>query len=353
MNKILMTGLLTGSLLLGAASMVSADFSFTVSNSETNTVTVTDAMGNEYEVSHIVETINGETSDRYEHVPFILHNCTDVGISGIYMSSSDDDSWGANALSVFDDDYVLESDDATYGLTIHYEVDNPCDIKIEMTNDMETVFEGLNFGDLLDPTMAELYFTKTDEEGGYNISSFAPEREEGAVDEMETSEEGMNYIYLWSAYEEEPYYADMIANGGFVEDEMIGVKYFLPVDMEEYELDDESMEEGFIRYFVNEDEFSLSIMLSNDETISDVEDYEEKVREEYQMETVLVTVNDIPCVVYRDPEEDLEDPEAGKIISLAYVGEDNYIIEFNFVMDGENDYSDVVELIVASIQVLE
>ncbi len=153
------------------AAGISFDFSMTESNSTTETTKVEDSKGNVYDVVHTVETVNGKTSESYENVPVEFYNETADEIVGVYIASSDAETWGDNWLRYLGDDITLESGDHAYGLILNYYLDNPLiDILVETADGGEIPFEHFDLNNLKDPTHMNLHICEGEETGSYYVN---------------------------------------------------------------------------------------------------------------------------------------------------------------------------------------
>lgn len=332
--KNMLFGLLTGAMLFGTTLTVLAEDTITETSSKTTTRHVTDAMGNEYALNHVIETVNGETTERYENIPFILHNETEDEMTAIHMVTSDSDSWGSNGLEFFGDDYTLKGGESAYGLTAFYYLDDPLyDIKVEMANGSDAIAENFDFSELALPGFIDFYLIKDAETGEYLITLEST----SILDDV--------IVINWSDYEDQLDSDERLASGSFFEEESIGLKFFIPSNMEEVELTDADKEKGFLRLFVSDDdEMSINILLTEDDTVKNVNDYAEKLEEANDPRSA--SINDLPAITYATSDEATGDP----ISTIAFVGEaGSSIIEFNFrVSDMEDDFSGLLALVVAS-----
>ena len=130
--------------------------------------------------------------------------------------------------------------------------------------------------------------------------------------------------------------------GSFVEFEEAGYTVWLPDVFEEDELTDEDKEEGYIGYYVTEDESAVVAVMHVEWGLS-LEDYKEYLAgEETVSELEDVILNGVPCVSY--------DMEENDTTSVALVTDEGYILEFTFAPMSDEEFSEVAVIIASSIQ---
>ncbi len=153
--KALMVGMVAGTMILSTACTANAafnfNFSYTNSKSTSETKTVEDSMGDTYEVTHTVETVNGETTEFFENVPCEIFNETEEDITALFIAPSEDDTWGENILEAVGDDFVLEENGHIWGMNMSYHPDTTkFDVKVEFANETSVEFKGCGMNELDD-----------------------------------------------------------------------------------------------------------------------------------------------------------------------------------------------------------
>ncbi len=100
----------------------------------------------------------------------------------------------------------------------------------------------------------------------------------------------------------------------------ISVKIWLPDGLEPVELSDEDKENGYIGYFMPDDESAQMAVMYVDTNGMALEDYAQYLSTEAgAAEVEMGTVNGFPCVSYKLPEQDS--------VSVAFTTEKGYILE--------------------------
>ncbi len=172
--KTLMIGLVAGAMVIGTSSTAFAgvfDFSFSSSKSSSETTTVKDSLDNEYEVTHKIETVDGETHESYENVPIEVVNETEADIVEMNIVNSDADNWGDNWFDYLEEGYVLESEHFVCTLTMNYFMENPMvDIRFETADGSEIPFNEIDLRKLEDPEHIVLTLYVDEETGDYMLN---------------------------------------------------------------------------------------------------------------------------------------------------------------------------------------
>ncbi len=150
-----MAGIVAGTMILGTACTANAafdfDFSFTNTSSTSETKTVEDSDGNTYEVTHTVETVDGDTDEFYKNVPCEIFNETGEEIVGFFIVPSEADNWGTNIVEAVGEDFVLGENGHISGLTMDYHPDTTTfDVKMVFADGREAEFSKCKMEELDD-----------------------------------------------------------------------------------------------------------------------------------------------------------------------------------------------------------
>lgn len=357
--KKIMVGLLVGTLMMGTAATAHAEVSVEKSSSTSKSRLVTDAVGNEYEVTHVIETVNDETTEYYSGIPLIVHNETADEMTAIYLANSDSDSWGGNGFEMLGEDFTLSGGQTAYGMTMIYYADNTIfDVRFIRADGEELIFEQFDFAKEEEPDLMDLYLWVDEETQAYNLTLDITAAENGGAIGGAAPEAPQVEIpaVSWSDFEGQLENDERLASGSFYEDEAIGLKYFIPGDMFECELDEADLEAGYLRQFRNENEEQMFIYVVQDEEVTDIYDYKANLEEEYGMEITTGLINGMPVAGYTIPEDLIEEnPNYDRMITFAFAANDGTIIEFSFFPANEStEFAEVyIPVMVASIQALE
>ena len=131
--------------------------------------------------------------------------------------------------------------------------------------------------------------------------------------------------------------------GQFYTFDEIAVKMWLPEGINPVELTDEDREEGYIGYFMPEDESAAVAVMYVDMEGMSIEDYAANLSTtDGVTEVEAGTVNGLPCVTYQMPEQDS--------VSIAFTTEAGYILEVTCVPLSEENAELVWGAVVSSIQ---
>lgn len=188
-------------------------------------------------------------------------------------------------------------------------------------------------------------------------ASFAMAEEEdldellSQLENVEFTEETVTWTTIdWSDFEEIAKADEVLSKGDFVEEESIGIKFYLPELMEEVELDEEDKENGILRFFWDGEAATFHITVTEDVEVEDVKEYEQAIQDA-GYETMLVNVNGLEGVLYSIE----ADEETSAIMSLAYIPEgENTVIDFSCSpADEDSEYADLFRVIFASIQKID
>ena len=158
--------------------------------------------------------------------------------------------------------------------------------------------------------------------------------------EEETTEEGTNSLN-WE--DVEPILEAGEVNGDFHTFDEIDVKIWLPEGCDPVELTDEDKENGYIGYFMPEDESAAVAVVYVDVNGMSLEEYAEYLASEDDVAEVEAgTVNGFPCVTYKMPENDS--------MNITFTTEAGYALEVTCTPASEENAELVWGVVMASIQ---
>ena len=131
--------------------------------------------------------------------------------------------------------------------------------------------------------------------------------------------------------------------GDFVTFDEIAIKMWMPEDLLETELTDEDKEDGYIGYYMSEDEKKVvSVMYVNVDGM-DLDAYGEYLAGEDDVtEIQMGIVNELPCISYTLAESDAA--------CIAFTTEAGYILEVTMTPVSDEDFSNAAAIITSSIQ---
>ena len=131
--------------------------------------------------------------------------------------------------------------------------------------------------------------------------------------------------------------------GDFYTFDEIAVKIWLPEGLNPVELTDEDRENGFIGYFMPEDESAAMSVVYVDISGMSLEEYAESLAAEGDVTEIEVgTVNGLPCVSYKMPEQDS--------VSVTFTTEAGYALEITCTPVSEEGAEMVWGVVIGSIQ---
>lgn len=131
--------------------------------------------------------------------------------------------------------------------------------------------------------------------------------------------------------------------GEFYTFEEIAVAIWMPEGLNPVELTDEDKENGFIGYFAPEDQSASVSIVYVDVNGMSLEEYGEYLTNEAgATEVEVATVNGLPCVSYKLPEQDS--------VSITFTTEKGYALEVTCAPLSEENAELVWGAVVASIQ---
>lgn len=131
-------------------------------------------------------------------------------------------------------------------------------------------------------------------------------------------------------------------DGDFYSVSDIGVKMFIPTFLQNMELTEDDVNQGYICFLANEDQSALvAVMYANFEGKS-LEDYAAVLPEVGATEIEMIVVNGIPAVSYEVPGNDT--------LNVAMGTDQGYIIEFVFKPASDEGFKSIAAIMSASIQ---
>lgn len=174
---------------------------------------------------------------------------------------------------------------------------------------------------------------------GAASSVFAEEAQTEALTEAETAVQTNEISWETIA----PAVEDAGWEGDFITFDEIAVKMFLPSVLKPTELTEEDKEQGYIGYYMTEDETAVvSVMYVNTEGM-DLDGYQEYLKGENDVTDIETgIINEIPVLTYSMPENDTA------CVSIATQA--GYILEFAFSPVSDEGFASVAQIMMASIQ---
>lgn len=130
--------------------------------------------------------------------------------------------------------------------------------------------------------------------------------------------------------------------GQFYTFDQIAIKIWLPDGMNAVELSEEDVANGYIGYYVPEDESAAVAVQYVDVNGLSLEDYAAQLPELGATEVEVGTVNGFPCVSYKLPEQDT--------VSVTFTTEAGYVLEVTCKPISQENADLVWGAVVASIQ---
>ena len=131
--------------------------------------------------------------------------------------------------------------------------------------------------------------------------------------------------------------------GDFFSFDEVAIKFYVPEMFLPVELDDEMREEGYIAYFMPEDETAGIGVQYIDAEIDDIDVYIEALKELGVTDVQKMMINGLTAVSYTNPDDE-------DVICLAMVTEKGYILEFAFSPVSDEGFLAVSTVMIASIQ---
>ena len=135
-------------------------------------------------------------------------------------------------------------------------------------------------------------------------------------------------------------------SGDFVTLEEIALKLYIPATFEQAELTDEDREAGYIAYFAMGEDMGVGIQYVDMSGMS-LEEYAQRLTEEYGFECMNAVVNGLPALAYSFTENDRETSV------LAFSTEKGYILEIAFAPTNDEGFGAVATVLMASVQAAE
>ena len=122
----------------------------------------------------------------------------------------------------------------------------------------------------------------------------------------------------------------------------LGVSMFIPTVLQEVELTEEDVQNGYLAYLATEDQSAaVAVMYANLEGAS-LEDYAAVLPEVGATEVEYCVINGIPAVSYEMPENDT--------VNVAMTTDTGYGIEFVFSPASDEGFKTIAAIMTASIQ---
>ena len=135
-------------------------------------------------------------------------------------------------------------------------------------------------------------------------------------------------------------------SGDFVTMEEIALKIYIPAAFNQAELTDEDREAGYIAYFTMGEDTGIGIQYVDMSGMS-LEEYAQRLTEEYGYECMDAVVNGLPALAYSFTENDRETSV------LAFSTEKGYILEIAFAPTNDEGFAAVAAVLMASVQAAE
>ena len=135
-------------------------------------------------------------------------------------------------------------------------------------------------------------------------------------------------------------------SGDFVTMEEIALKIYIPAAFKQTELTDEDREAGYIAYFTMGEDKGVGIQYVDVGGMS-LEEYAQRLTEEYGYECMNAVVNGLPALAYSFTENDRETSV------LAFSTEKGYILEIAFAPTNDEGFAAVAAVLMASVQAAE
>ena len=135
-------------------------------------------------------------------------------------------------------------------------------------------------------------------------------------------------------------------SGDFVTMDEIAMKLYIPASFEQVELTDEDREAGYIAYFTMGEDKGVGIQYVDVGGMS-LEEYAQRLTEEYGYECMDAVVNGLPALAYSFTENDRETSV------LAFSTEKGYILEIAFAPTNDEGFAAVAAVLMASVQAAE
>ena len=136
--------------------------------------------------------------------------------------------------------------------------------------------------------------------------------------------------------------AETIAKGDFVEFDEIAIKMWMPTVLAATELTDDDRDQGYIGYFMSEDESCAISVMYVDMDGMELEEYKAHLEEVGATDIEDVVVNGLPAVSYMLKETDTA--------CISFVTEPGYILRVAGAPFSEGGFAAIVTMVMASIQ---
>ena len=135
-------------------------------------------------------------------------------------------------------------------------------------------------------------------------------------------------------------------SGDFVTMDEIAMKLYIPASFEQVELTDEDREAGYIAYFTMGEDKGVGIQYVDVGGMS-LEEYAQRLTEEYGYECMDAVVNGLPALAYSFTENDRETSV------LAFATEMGYVLEIACAPTNDAGFAAVAAILMASVQAAE
>lgn len=134
--------------------------------------------------------------------------------------------------------------------------------------------------------------------------------------------------------------------GEFHTFDKIAVKIWLPEGLKPIELTEEDTAKGYIGSFMPEDESAKVVVMYVDLKGMTLEDYAKHLANESDVTDIgMATVNGLPCVTYKMPEQDS--------VSATFTTQAGYVLEVTCAPASQENAELVWSAVIASIQATE
>ncbi len=183
------------------------------------------------------------------------------------------------------------------------------------------------------------------EDETFNLDEIVNQLQDVEVTEVHYS----GKVVTWDDIAEIENSEEIVSNGSFVEEESLGIKYFLPDFMKEMELDEADKEAGLIKLYWNGDDASFFIQTIESIGLTSIDDYLKGFDESDP--PMLLDFNGIEGILYFTESED----DSPSVMTVAYIPENtDTLVTFNYSpADSDSEYADYFRVMIASVQKIE
>ena len=128
---------------------------------------------------------------------------------------------------------------------------------------------------------------------------------------------------------------DLIDAGEFIVFDEVDCKIWIPNGLDEVELTDEDVEEGYIGYYSTEEKDAIVSVMYVDVDGMTLEEYKAALEEEEDVSGLTdAVINGLACVGYDQDDQDTS--------SVAFATDGGYLLEFTFYPASDEDFSSVI-----------